>query len=132
MNLFIRGCSVALAVALAGCSGGGGGGGGGGTPVTPTPNPPATGVVTVRLTPSLAFSPADVTLTTGASVRWVNDAAVPHTITPDDATQGGAWPSQNVSDAGASFERTFAAAGDYPYHCNLHAGMHGTVHVRNP
>ena len=24
---------------------------------------------------------------------------------------------------------TFTAMGDVPYHCNIHGGMHGTVHV---
>lgn len=131
MHLSIRGCALALTLSLAAC-GGGGDGGGGGTPTTPTtPTAPATGTVTVRLG-GASFTPGDVTIAPGATIRWVNDAAVSHTITPNNAGQAGAWPDQSVSAAGESYSHTFQATGDYPYHCNIHAGMTGTVRVRTP
>ena len=134
MKRIIHGCAVVLVAALAGC-GGGSGGGGGDPPPTPTgpnnPSPPATGVVTVRLTAGLNFSPAEVVIAPGATIRWVNEAAMTHTITPDDLNQSGAWASRTVTAAGETFEQTFQAVGDYPYHCNPHAGsMRGTIRVR--
>ena len=33
-------------------------------------------------------------------------------------------------DLGDSFDFTFKKPGRYPYYCDIHAGMHGTVVVR--
>jgi plastocyanin len=126
MKLFIRSCAAVLAATLVAC--GGGGDGGGITDPPPTPGPQ---VVTIHLTSGLAFSPADVTIAPGTTVRWVNDAAMTHTITPDNPAQAGAWPSTTVSEAGAVYEKVFSATGDYAYHCNPHSGvMRGTIRVR--
>lgn len=77
-----------------------------------------------------SFTPADVTIATGTTVRWINDLAVPHTITPDNAAQGGVWASQNITAQGQTFDHVFTTAGTYDYHCNVHAGMTGKVRVQ--
>ena len=107
--------SIALAAA---CSSGGSDGGG----VT---NPPAGATVHLG---SASFSPASITITHGTTVTWTNDTGTAHTITPD-AGQAPSWSSHDIAGQGATFQFSFATAGTYAYHCNLHAGMTGVVHV---
>jgi plastocyanin len=35
-----------------------------------------------------------------------------------------------VLAAGATFSQTFTTAGTFPYHCNIHSNMHGTITVQ--
>lgn len=88
-----------------------------------------TTVVTVRLS-GTSFTPSDITIAPGTTVRWVVDDGS-HTITPDNPNQPGAWTSVAVS-AGQTFEHTFTVAGQtYNYHCIPHRslGMVGVVRV---
>ncbi len=80
-----------------------------------------------------AFRPAEVTIRTGGTVRWVNDDATYHTVTstgslarrvPDGRFNGA------LDAAGATFSHTFTQPGSYPYFCQPHAEfMAGTVRV---
>lgn len=71
------------------------------------------------------FTPATVTIQRGGTVTWRNTSSVVHTVT------GSGFNSGNLSP-GATFQRTFTAAGRYPYWCIPHqkAGMTGTVVVK--
>jgi plastocyanin len=113
---------LALAtLSLAACSGGGsGGGGGGGTDTTPVG-------ATVHLG-AAAFTPGDVTINHGTAVRWVNDTGFSHTITPDPG-QAVTFTAKSVSGQNTTYDVAFATAGTYAYHCQIHAGMTGVVHV---
>jgi plastocyanin len=71
---------------------------------------------------NLAFDPAAVTVPTGTTVAWTNDDAVPHTVTSTD----GAFDS-GIFDPGGSFSFTFNEPGSFPYVCQLHPQMQGTV-----
>ena len=71
------------------------------------------------------FEPATLTIRIGATVRWFNDDALPHTVSATD----GSWASGNLAP-GASFERRFDAAGSYPYLCRYHPGMVGSIEVQ--
>lgn len=94
------------------------------------PSGPLSGTVTVRMG-ATSFSPANVTITQGSTVRWVNDQAIAHTITPNNPAQAGAWTSQNIAaTTNAQFSHTFTTTGTYPYHCNLHSGMTGNITVQ--
>lgn len=87
-------------------------------------------LVVVRVTASLTFNPSQVTVQPGQTVRWVNDdGTMLHTVTPQGHSQ---WSEATLSQAGATFEHTFNAAGDFPYFCAPHlgAGMTGTVRVQ--
>jgi plastocyanin len=90
---------------------------------------PLTGVVEVRLTLGLAFNPSQVTIARGATVRWVNDGAMFHTITPQGHSE---FSEGTVTQAGDTFEHRFENVGDFPYFCSPHlgAGMTGVVRVR--
>jgi plastocyanin len=72
----------------------------------------------------LTFAPSTATITHGQSVCWQNNGSVGHTVTSNDGT------SFNTSlPSGQIFVHTFATAGSFPYHCNIHAGMTGTITV---
>jgi plastocyanin len=71
-----------------------------------------------------AFEPAAVEVPVGATVTWTNGGGAPHTVTADD----GAFNSGNL-DPGATFSQTFDSAGSFPYHCEIHPQMTGTVNV---
>ena len=72
-----------------------------------------------------AFSPNPDTIAVGDTLTWTNNDSTAHTTTAD----GTAWNSGTIAP-GASFSRTFAAAGTFTYHCAIHPGMVGTVTVR--
>ena len=76
---------------------------------------------TVRIV-NLAFNPAEVTIATGTTVSWVNDDSVPHTVTSTD----GVFDS-GIFDPGANFTWTFDQPGSFPYACQIHPQMQGTV-----
>lgn len=85
--------------------------------------------VEVHMTSSLTFSPAEVTIEPGTTVRWVNDANIFHTITPDGHTE---WSRATVNSSGQTFSVTFNNEGVFPYYCEPHQsqGMTGTVTVQ--
>jgi plastocyanin len=79
--------------------------------------------VTVNIQ-NFAFDPPEVTAAVGETIGWTNADAAPHTATPDD----GACDTGNISqDASAGL--VFDAAGTYPYHCNVHPNMTGTITI---
>jgi plastocyanin len=80
----------------------------------------------ICMTSSLTFNPSSLTVASGTEVTWRDGSDTPHTVTSD--------PSATESfdadiSGGGTFSRTFNTAGSYPYHCELHSGMTGTVTV---
>lgn len=71
-----------------------------------------------------AFNPADITATVGQTVTFTNNDSAPHTATLDD----GSCTTPNIA-SGAADGLTFNAAGTYPFHCNVHPNMKGTITV---
>jgi plastocyanin len=71
-----------------------------------------------------AFQPAEVTVSVGDTVTWVNKDADSH------AVQGGPMSSP-IIPTNATFSHTFTEAGNVPYICPIHTYMTGTVHVVN-
>jgi len=86
-------------------------------------------VVEITLTSSFTFSPAQVTISSGTTVRWVNGASIFHTITPDGHSE---WNRATMNQVGETFEHTFENPGTFPYFCEPHqsAGMTGTITVQ--
>jgi plastocyanin len=78
---------------------------------------------------SLSFSPSTITIDAGQAVCWTWNASMPHNVRANDGSFGSGQPAGQ-----GSFQRTFAEAGTYGYHCQVHgsatAGMRGTVVVR--
>lgn len=71
-----------------------------------------------------AYVPATLEVLVGEPVTWADDSVRAHTVTADD----GSFDSGRLI-GGDHFTRTFAAEGEVPYHCEIHAGMAGTVGV---
>ena len=94
---------------------GGGGGGGGGTP------PPQAATVSIV---NSTFSPAALTLPLGSTVTWRNDDDRSHTAT----SSTGAFASGTLG-TGATFAKTFGSAGTFPYFCEFHPDMQGTIAI---
>ena len=117
------------ALLAAGCGGGKSpSSSGGGTPASSSASSPATsaspgGGGTAVTIDNFAFSPASVNVKVGQQVTWTNKQGVDHTVTADGGAFDQAMPS------GATFSFTFTKAGTFPYHCNIHPSMHGTVVV---
>jgi plastocyanin len=73
-----------------------------------------------------AFSPNPVEIATGDTVTWTNQDQVPHTATAEDR---GVLQSGTISP-GASFSQVFETAGEFPYFCEFHPNMTGTIVVQ--
>ena len=95
---------------------------------TPSAGTPAAGgdagavMVDVR---DFAYNPDPIEVAIGGTVTWTNQDAAPHTATgvDKDALQSG------TLNQGASYSQSFATAGEYPYFCEFHANMTGTIVV---
>ena len=83
------------------------------------------------------YTPADVTIGVGESVVWFWQGTVArnHSVTADpgqaesfDSDPGGP-PTNDTHPAGDSFTHVFTHEGSFTYHCQVHSGMTGVVHV---
>lgn len=84
---------------------------------------PANGEVRIVIE-NFVFSPAEVTVSQGTKVTWVNKDEAPHTATSVDKkfNSGGL-------DTGDEYSFVFNEKGDYPYICTLHPQMKATIKV---
>jgi plastocyanin len=73
---------------------------------------------------SNSYSPNPIEVNVGQTITWVNDDSVIHTATSTD----GIFDS-NILQRGQTFSHTFDTVGEYPYYCDLHPNMVGTVRV---
>jgi plastocyanin len=71
-----------------------------------------------------AFVPSAINIAVGDTVKWTNNDTPPHTSTSDTAV----WDSGTLNN-GDTYEFTFNTADSYPYHCDIHPSMTGTVNV---
>lgn len=74
---------------------------------------------------NFAFVPATVHVKPGDTVEWINDDTDAHTV---DST-GKLFDSGGL-DTHDSFTHKFPSAGSFPYFCDLHPYMKGTVIVK--
>jgi plastocyanin len=88
------------------------------SPAGPAAGPGAVSII------DFGFQPADLTVAAGSTVTWTNTGAATHTVKWSDGT-----PESSGLAAGATYDRTFDAAGSYPYVCGIHGSMSGTITV---
>jgi plastocyanin len=82
----------------------------------------ATNVVTID---NFTFTPPELTVAVGTTVKWVNHDDIPHLVVNKDK----AFRSKAL-DTDDSFSYTFASAGTFDYFCGLHPHMVGKVIVK--
>ena len=63
----------------------------------------------------------------GETVTWLNDDSAIHTATSRDGTFG--TGTDAYLRKGQTYSYTFDEAGEYPYYCDVHPAMVGTVTV---
>jgi len=73
-----------------------------------------------------AFNPATITVAVNTTITWTNKDVMNHTVNSDT---GSVLNSNGNINGGGTFSHKFTAAGTFPYHCNIHTGMKGTVIV---
>lgn len=82
-----------------------------------------------------SFSPNVINATIGDIVTWTNHDVIPHTVTsgtgPSDPNKGKEFDSglSTLLQPGKTFSHKFTRAGEFPYFCQLHPAMTGTVIV---
>lgn len=74
-----------------------------------------------------SFTPAEVTVTVGSTITWVNRDDTPHLVADADTPRRMKSPPL---DTGESFSFVARTAGVIRYFCSLHPHMQGTVVVR--
>ncbi|HEX6227994.1 MAG TPA: cupredoxin family copper-binding protein [Solirubrobacterales bacterium] len=71
-----------------------------------------------------AYDPDPVTIQEGGKVTWINRDAEAHTATADD----GSFDTGTLEEGKLKSE-SFKEPGEYPYFCEIHPQMRGTVEV---
>ncbi len=73
-----------------------------------------------------AFTPAELTISTGTKVTWTNHDQDPHTVVQRGAPSGFHSSALDTND---SYSYTFTTPGTYTYFCTLHPAMVGKITV---
>ncbi len=95
-------------------------------PATQAQPQAATAGNTVQATiDNFAYTPQELTVKVGTTVRWTNKDDIPHTVTSDSKVF-----ESSIMDTNQSFQFTFNAPGRFPYFCKLHPHMTGVVTVQ--
>ena len=74
---------------------------------------------------NFTFTPPELTVAVGTTVKWVNHDDIPHNVIDKNK----AFRSKAL-DTDDSYSFTFASAGTYDYFCGLHPHMQGKIIVK--
>src|SRR5437870_6282599 len=112
------------------------------TPGATTTTTPGTSTHTVMVGAggALVYTPADLTVKVGDTVRWVWGSSGHSVVSGTDGNADNQFCSPSntgcdnppLSSRGATYEHTFTQAGTFPYYCSVHfsLGMTGTITVQ--
>jgi plastocyanin len=110
-----------------------------GATTTTTLAMPRTHTVMVGNGGALAFTPANLTIRAGDTVRWVWGSGGHSVVSGTNGNadnrfcspSNGGCGNPPLSNMGAMYEHAFAQAGTFPYYCSVHfsLGMTGTIKV---
>ena len=92
--------------------------------VAASPSPSAE-TETIEMTGEWLFSPADLEITPGTTVTWINTSPIVHSVALDDPRR----TASGLLDPGQTFSVTFDTPGTFHYRCSPHPGMEGMVSV---
>jgi plastocyanin len=79
-------------------------------------------VITIH---NFTFTPPELTVAVGTTVKWVNHDDIPHVVVNKDKVF-----RSKALDTDDSYSFTFASAGTFDYFCGLHPHMVGKVIVK--
>jgi plastocyanin len=82
----------------------------------------ASDVITID---NFTFTPKELTVAVGTTVKWVNHDDIPHTVVNKDKVF-----RSKALDTDDSYSFTFTSAGTFDYFCGLHPHMVGQVIVK--
>jgi plastocyanin len=82
--------------------------------------------VTVQL---FQFQPGELTARAGTRVTWTNRDQILHTVTSGTPENRDKKFDGPLDGQGKTFSHTFTQPGTYPYFCDRHQSMRGTVRV---
>jgi plastocyanin len=74
---------------------------------------------------NFTFTPPELTVAVGTTVKWVNHDDIPHTVVDNNK----AFRSKAL-DTDDAYSFTFASAGTFSYFCGLHPHMVGKIIVK--
>jgi plastocyanin len=74
---------------------------------------------------NFTFSPKELTVAVGTTVKWVNHDDIPHLVVEKKTTF-----RSKALDTDDSYSYTFTSAGTFDYFCGLHPHMVGQVIVK--
>jgi plastocyanin len=74
---------------------------------------------------NFSFTPQEITVSPGTTVRWVNQDDVPHTVVSNDKKF-----KSKALDTDDKFSFTFTDPGTYEYYCSVHPKMTAKVTVK--
>jgi plastocyanin len=75
------------------------------------------------------FQPGELTVRAGARVTWTNRDQIQHTVTSGTPENRDKKFDGPLDGQGKTFTHAFTQAGTYPYFCDRHQSMRGTVRV---
>ena len=71
----------------------------------------------------MAYTPADITVSVGDTIEWVNPDTIVHTVTaPSQGWDENVFPKKTQKEV-------VKTAGKIEYNCQYHPKMHGTITV---
>ncbi|RCW49158.1 cupredoxin domain-containing protein [Paenibacillus prosopidis] len=94
------------------------------SPPADTPSSESTGEVHVVEIVNFGFSPSELTIKAGDTVKFINKDAVGHSATANDDSFDTGMLEQDKAK-----EVTFSKDGEFSYYCLPHPGMKGTIVV---
>ncbi len=74
---------------------------------------------------NFVFTPPELTVAVGTTVKWVNHDDIPHSVVDQKKML-----RSKALDTDDSFSYTFMTAGTYDYFCGLHPHMTGKIIVK--
>lgn len=78
------------------------------------------------------FKPQQLTVAPGTTVTWTNQDDINHTVTSGTADKPGTPLNGKLATKGSTYSYKFDTPGEYPYFCDFHNSMTGTVIVKQP
>ena len=74
---------------------------------------------------NFTFTPKELTVAAGTTVKWINHDDIPHTVVEKKTSF-----RSKALDTDDAYSFTFASAGTFEYFCGLHPQMTGKIIVK--